>query len=115
MDNLMNRYKFGIGCNEDICFYCREEFKSFILGFLIDLYPRLEIINWLEKDSEIIRVDVEHYYEPLLNINIGMKVTRLSDGSYYQFTMQSKDALGFDVSTAVNNMYCIVTKNENYA
>lgn len=114
MESLMNRYKYGIGCNEDVCFYCREEFKSFIFGFLIDSYPRLEIINWLEEDLEIIRVDVEHYSETPLKISIDMKVTKMSDGSYYQLTIHPKDVLGFDVSTAVNNMYCIITKNENY-
>lgn len=114
MNNLMDRYKFGIGSDEDLCSHCREEFKDFVFGFLIGSYPRFEIINWLEEDSEIIRVDVENYYETPLKTSINMKVTKMSDGSYYQITIHPKQVLEFDVSTAVNSMYCIVTKNESY-
>ena len=110
MKNLMDAYSHAVGFKDEMFMSSYiGEFKNFVFDFLEDSYPGLPILNWLEENDEMIRVDILSY-EPNTN-EIWIKIKRFSDYSYFEISISPKVMLEFNVEKSVDSIFCIISKN----
>lgn len=111
MIGLFDDYSYAIGYDENMftADYF-DEFRNFVFEFLANSYPALGILGWLENDKELIRFDIVGY--ELKTNNIDIKITKFSDYKYHMYTINTGAILKFNVANAIDNIFCVVTKNE---
>lgn len=111
MKNFNDDYSFAIGFEEEVITTdCVKEFTNFIINFIRNTYPTLKILEWLENENELVRFEIVGY-ESKTN-TIDLKITKFTNHLYSLLSIQTNKIFKFNVAKCVDNIFCVVTKNE---